>query len=294
MNKIKKQHYVPRFYLSNFTNDKDIIFVFDIQTQKEFGTSTENVAHKKFFYDYPPIDELGQEQIIEKTLSNFEGKSAKIINKTIELLEKGELKELTIDDKNTLAEYIIIQQLRTIECRVRGKHTAIEIERQLEEKGATEEFLKEKGLEAKNYNSKEQQIHMLLSPELDKSIEELTDRIWVFWDNKTKHKLYTSDNPVAGHIHQNINLLAYEIYFPLTPRFGISILLRKEFPEWTKNDNTIVSLSDTENVEFYNSLILTNSHRQIFSCEADFRLAKKIIQRTPNLSNPDRPRISKM
>jgi len=107
MNKIKKQHYVPRFYLSNFTNDKDKIFVYDIQTKKVFGSITENVAHKKFFYDFQPLDELYEEQIIEKTLSTFESESAQIINKTIGLLENGSLNDLTIDDKSTLAEYII-------------------------------------------------------------------------------------------------------------------------------------------------------------------------------------------
>jgi hypothetical protein len=39
MNKVKNQHYVPRFYLKNFTNSDDKIFVFDITSDKVFQTA---------------------------------------------------------------------------------------------------------------------------------------------------------------------------------------------------------------------------------------------------------------
>jgi len=178
--------------------------------------------------------------------------------------------------------------------RITGEHVAIEIERQLREKGGSEEFIKKNGLEAKYYDPKAQQIYNLLSPELQKTIEEFTDRTWVFWENKTKHRLYTSDNPVVGYNHQNISFSAFELYFPLTPIFGISVLIKKEFPEWIKQDFNIVPLTNTEFLKFYNSLILANSYGQIFSCETDFRLAMKILKQTPDLSNQNRSRISTM
>jgi len=36
---------------------------------------------------------------------------------------------------------------------------------------------------------------------------------------------------VVGYNHQNISFSAFELYFPLTPIFGISVLIKKEFPE---------------------------------------------------------------
>ncbi|MBS6041766.1 MAG: DUF4238 domain-containing protein [Clostridium baratii] len=52
MNKVKNQHFVPRCYLKNFTNENEKINVFDkakIQIRK--NQNIENVASSRFFYD---------------------------------------------------------------------------------------------------------------------------------------------------------------------------------------------------------------------------------------------------
>lgn len=52
MNKPKKQHYVPQFYLKNFKDDSsnnNIINCFNIQIRKPYRTTIDKVAQKKFF-----------------------------------------------------------------------------------------------------------------------------------------------------------------------------------------------------------------------------------------------------
>ncbi len=294
MSKVKKQHIVPRFYLENFTNSKGKISAFDIQDQQSFTTTVENVAHKRFFYDYEPLDKLAGQQLIEKTFAQFEGESANLLRNMIGQLDKGSLSNHTPEQRVELAEYIIIQQTRTVENRIISEQMAAELERQLLGKGASKEFIDSKGLRASEHDSKLQQLYALLDPEMEQRIRELCDRYWVYWHNTTKHNFYTSDHPVVGHIHKDRNLSAYELYFPLTPKFAVSILLKNHFKDLAILDNQVIEIDDPERVKFYNSLILSKCNRQIFNSENDFRLAKKIIKSRPELSNPNRPRVAKM
>ncbi len=291
MSKVKKQHFVPRFYLKNFVNQNGKIFAFDITKGNSFGTSIENIAHRKFFYDFDSTKDFGGDQIIEKALAKFEGQSAQIFRKLIGYLEKGDLSEFTTKDRLTLAEYIIIQQARTLESRVTGQHFAQELERQLISKGGTKEFILASGLEASKFDAKAQQLFGLMTPPLMRDVEDLSNRIWVFWDNKTKNKFLSSDHPVVGYNHEDRSYSAYELYFPLSPRFGLSILIEDEFKDWIEKDNTIVIIDDPEFIKFYNSLILVSCNRQIYNQEDDFQLAKEIVKKTPGLSKPNRPRL---
>jgi len=82
-------------------------------------------------------------------------------------------------------------------------------------------LLKNKALTTEKYESQFQQVYGLLNSGVLRDIEDLCDRYWIFWSNKTKHNFYTSDHPVIGYLHTE---KAYEIYFPTTPRYSVSIL----------------------------------------------------------------------
>ncbi|MEQ6169105.1 DUF4238 domain-containing protein [Ekhidna sp. MALMAid0563] len=294
MSKVKKQHFVPRFYLKHFTNSKGKISAFDIQEQNSFSTTVEKVAHKRFFYDYEPLDNIAGQQLIEKTFAQYEGDSANLFRSIVSQLEKGDLSNHTPEQRAELAEYIILQQTRTVENRIVSEQMAKELERQVIAKGAGQEFFDSTGLRASNFDSKFLQLFALLNPEIEERIRELCDRFWIFWHNTTKHNFYTSDHPVVGHIHEDRNLMAYELYFPLTPKYAVSILLKNHFEDLAGLDNQVIELDDPERVKFYNYLVLSKCNRQIFNSENDFRLAKKILKSRPELSNPDRQRVAKM
>lgn len=292
MSKVKNQHFVSRFYLENFTDSKNRIYAFDIIKCESFSTSTENIANQKYFYDYEPLDQfIGREQAIEKALANSEAEQSIVFRKLVAGLKANDVSSLTKEDYKQLADYIVTQQLRTPETRIQGIQMAKEIERQLKSKGVSEEFIREKGLEADKYDPQFQQVYGLLHSRALSIIGDLCNRYWVFWSNKTKHNFYTSDNPVVGYLHNDI---AFEIYFPITPRYSVSIFIKDQFPNLAINHQMVNELRDPENVKFYNSLILVQCNRQIYNAENDFRLAEKIVKENPSLSYPNRQRIAQM
>lgn len=292
MSKVKNQHFVSRFYLENFTDSKSSIYAFDIIKGESFSTSTENIANQKYFYDYEPLDQfVGREQTIEKALANSEAEQAIVFRKLVAGLKANDVSSLTKEDYRKLADYIVTQQLRTPETRIKGFQMAKEAERQLRAKGASEEFIREKGLEADKFDPQFQQVYGLLHSGALGIIEDLCERYWLFWCNKTKHNFYTSDHPVIGHLH---NEIAFEIYFPITPRYSLSIFIKDQFPHLATNHQKINELRDPEYVKFYNLRILEQCGRQIYNAENDFRLAKKMVEENPSLSDPNRQRIPQM
>lgn len=292
MGKVKNQHFVSRFYLENFTDSKNSIYAFDIVRGESFSTSTEKITNQKYFYDYEPLDQfVGKEQVIESALASSEAEQSIVFRKLVAGLKANDVSSLTKEDYWKLADYIVTQQMRTPETRVKGIQMAKEAERQLRAKGASEEFIKQKGLEADKYDPQFQQVYGLLHSSALGVIEDLCNRYWVFWSNKTKHNFYTSDHPVIGHLHNDI---AFEIYFPITPKHSVSLFIKDQFPKIAASHQKINELRNPETVKFYNLLILEQCGRQIYSAEHDFRLAKKIVEENPFLTDPNRQRIAHM
>ena len=85
--KTKKQHYVPRFYLSEFVDDDNKLTVFDFQLNKQFKIDPKNYGYENHLYETPAQDtdlELGKyalENQIEKIFSNYEGDFAELLKK---------------------------------------------------------------------------------------------------------------------------------------------------------------------------------------------------------------------
>jgi|GEM_PF-6523850 len=289
MTKVKKQHFVPQFYLKNFTDSRHRIYAFDIINGASFITSTENIAHQKYFYDYEPLDQFtGVEQVVEKALAGSESKAAEVLRKLRARLEANDLNSFTKSDYRELADHILTQHKRTLEHRILTTQL-VEKAKVLKAKEASDEVIKQLNHEAETYDPQFQQIYGLLSSQVLNDIEGLSDQYWIFWSNKTQHNFYTSDHPVVGHFDTDER---FEIYFPITPKFSVSILVKDHFPHVAFRHLKINELRDPEPVEFYNKVILMNCSRQVYSAENDFGLAEKIIKETPSLRDPNRRRIA--
>ena len=110
--KVKLQHYVPRFYLENFVTNikksKNQIFCFDKISSKTFSSSIKNIACESFFYDLSNDNE----QSTEIALSKLENKFSIAIKN---LIENPDINLLSSEDRETISEFIIIQEFRTKE-----------------------------------------------------------------------------------------------------------------------------------------------------------------------------------
>lgn len=155
MSKVKKQHYVPKFYLSRWSLDSnsDQVYVYNKEHRRSYKANLKDVASSKYFYDYPKLDEeqkkvfinslkqekklskkdideylkLTQEQFIEKAFGELESYNAPIIEKVIGKVENFKalpihyfLKHKIFDqvEIEELSYFIAMQHQRTEEMRM--------------------------------------------------------------------------------------------------------------------------------------------------------------------------------
>jgi hypothetical protein len=271
MSKVKRQHFVPQFYLRYFTNSKKNIFAFDITNQQKFATTTANVAHDRLLYDNKVLEDfVGTPQFIERVFANTEAKAAEFFRELIATLDANKVSSLTRDDYRQLADHITTQERRTLEAR---RHIA--------------DIAKMTGEELRNDIQFEQE-YLLFHKDVLKVIEYWCDKHWIFWRNRTNDGFYTSDHPVVRYWHKGEK--CDELFFPITPKYGVSILVRDDLRQRLE-DRVIKELNDPEEVRRFNFLIITQCNRQVFSAKDDFGLAEELIKLNPILTDPNRPRF---
>jgi hypothetical protein len=290
--RIKIQHYVPRFYLANFSRD-GIINCFDKTTSKQFVENIEQIGCEKYFYD---ID--GQtEQRVERELAKNEEEFNCVYDK---LVSRKSLYCLNWTEKESFARFVAIQDIRTREQRETIKGVGSELKRIFVDKPTSEE-LKRQLEEVATDSALERtarRVHLKLLIETllgeNNLVEMFLDLKWVLYQNNTKMPFWTSDHPVNrfNPIDQsplgNLGVLSrgIEISFPLTPKLGLSLC---DPIEYFYNPSSVACIKD--NVLFYNTLQVRSCTRHVFSQNDDFSIARKWLEEYPDSKNPKRKRI---
>jgi len=155
MPKVKKQHYVPKFYLSRWTveDNSEQVYVFNKDKSRQYKANIKDISSAKYFYDYPELQEehkvnwiqklkedksltseqinelvsFTEEQIIEQALGELESINAPIIDSIIKRLDGFKalpmhyfIKHhvLSYSDIVELSYYIATQYARTEETRI--------------------------------------------------------------------------------------------------------------------------------------------------------------------------------
>jgi hypothetical protein len=260
--KVKKQHYVPRHYLKNFSINERI-FSYDIIQNKVISTNINDIATRRFFYDDQKLDLITGEQTYEKALSALESIFDKYLQEFIRNLNNGHTGLSDRVFKSTLSELIALQQIRT--------------PTQEKKNGLLFDKLKN---EIQNWDGKNS-VHNINFPEISfhdhfgTSLENLQERaplyfekIWIVWQNGTNLKFITSDNPVVGF--EDPVKQGYEIYFPISPEYSISLYDKIKYSDYMELDGQMVSIQES-NVLYYNDLIFKNAERNFFSINDDFK-----------------------
>ena len=73
------------------------------------------------------------------------------------------------------------------------------------------------------------------------------------------------------------------IFLPITPRFGIWITPKNIYQEFDDADGTLYSLTEDQNILFYNYHQVYQSTRQIFSVTGNFEYVRQIFDKEPGL-----------
>ena len=113
-----RQHFVPRFYLSNFTNRDGFVYVWDKCKQKLFKTTVDNICYEKDLYDIrwqnadPRLGKYVLDNKIENEFADKEGVAASVIKKVVQKSFDVNNIFLDNDERRALIEFIALLYLR--------------------------------------------------------------------------------------------------------------------------------------------------------------------------------------
>lgn len=289
-NKIKIQHYVPRFYLRNFAiKKKNDFFIncFDKPSENKFVANIKSIGAEKYFYDLPK--DVNQD--LEKSLAKIEGIFSKVCKK---LVEKEYLNTLTLSEKSTLSLFIATQWLRTKENRENLKDTIKQLEKRLSNEKLSPKLKKQ--IEAAKTEKAIKNLHIRIMQSIPEIAEIILNMKWMLIINKTGMPYWTSDHPVS--LHNDINLYPYgnlgltskgiQIYFPLTPKISLCICDPVRYKILPNKHEA----KDEQNIIFQNHLQVKWSTRHLFSINSDFSLAEKMVKENSYLKDISRKRVS--
>jgi len=291
MEKVKIQHYVPRFYLRNFAirrNNKFLLYCFDKTDFRSFPTKIKGIGCEKFFYE-----DIETEQTLEKALSKLERDFSKVYAK---LGNRRSLLCLNWNEKTILASFVAIQDIRTKEFREFLKSLGREMKRVFGDKPLSNDLLEQ--LETADSEDYIRATHSKMVTETLSGktgfIEIILSMKWILFENYTKIPLWTSDHPVNRFNPIDLSPLGnlglkskgIQVFFPLSPTLGIVFC---DPVEYGLMPEKVTSIKD--NIIFCNTLQARSSARHIFSPNNDFYLAKKWLKEHPEFTDLKRKRI---
>lgn len=291
MSKIKMQHYVPQFYLKNFSNIKKnnyYMYYFDKKEEETKFVNIHNIGGETYFYD----TQFDTNQIIEKTLGKLESK----FNISYQKLVKSEnLGRLIDKEKEWISLFIGIQLSRTRVFRDMLESQRTQMQQFFQNEELTPEFEEKiKTLDDPEFVKK---IQIRLMMDMPKEFVPILMKMkWVLVVNKTDSPFWTSDHPITMSNPLDsgpwsglgIKSRGIQIHFPLTS----SLMLFLGDPQEYNYSFDKMSIDDKENVINENWLQVLWSRRHLFSNMDNFELAKKMLEKNTDLKDPNRQRVT--
>lgn len=316
--KTKKQHYVPRCYLEAWQIDNTYqVHVYDKKLDSIRKNSINDIASENYFYDVRPKDIFSESTLqkmrdkgflvdgdqpsqgIEKTLANeVEGNFSKLLKHIIDQARTAtpwiinNCYFISNEQKSELSAYLAIQYIRTKQVRKDIEDTADCFSQALKDMGASEELLKEYALqkgESKNIHAK-MFLDLEYVSEIALSFMNLT---WILAINKTKKKLYTSDNPIGTHAHvkhpfmsmSGLQSRGVEAFFPISPECVLVMFDGSYHSNLVCLERKFIAIEDIENINYYNSLCALHSERCIYSTDGDMSIIEIMKHNNPKVFN---------
>lgn len=250
MEKKKRQHYVPQFYLKNFVREDNKFTIFNIKSEKII----ENAPYTKQCYENYYY---GDDEVWEEKLGVIESRVALVIAKINEQSNYYP----NVEEIKILKKFILYQRYRTIRnkdnllnIRWNGAKTYVEMNMRKEGKYVSENILKvlKKEFE-KRYDRIIPQQALEITANLLDNIEDL-ELLIIQYNNKIQH-LISSDNPVVFYnpfYKRAIGLMnaGLIILLPISSSKLIVIFDSKMYQRY--KNNKIVKLTNENEVKMLN------------------------------------------
>ena len=313
----KVQHYVPRFLLAAFETapGSKQVHAFDKQTGRIFPANVRNVAGETGFYD---IEVEGGILTFEPSLAAIEDATALVVAR---IVEKGQIGFLGAAEREVLARFLLIQNMRTRQFLEAVHDSGIALAQALDgmQPGASAEL---------GFTEDREQSRLLALSLLQRSPEWvplILDKAWSLYEAPPERPFWISDHPVA--MHNNVNrstvrgtiglaVRGIEIYLPISPRYCLGFLcptlrdmtneaytrslrVKMQFGIEVPTHDQVGAMRDgleygfsipsqPENVDYVNSLQVLYGERFVFSAHSDFAMAEEMIANNPQVRHGPR------
>lgn len=250
----RRQHYVPKFYLRNFSeNGKAVgLYLFKVKKIIEYGSINDNLWEEYFY---------GEDAVVENRLAEYEGKWKKII---FSIIETERLPE-TRTDLILLRYFILISSARTLKRGEQMNNDCMNLTKKVLEVEDSEQFEKIMSMGEGRLSAKVKYPtlpFLEVARELLPSVIDLKIELLI---NRSSIDYVTSDNPAVfyNQLFQEKNLSRefgwgeYGIQFiiPISPKIAICMY-----------DSAVYDIKETElksnnTINKLNELFLNNSNK---------------------------------
>ena len=274
----KNQHYVPQFYLRNFSEDGHGIRTFNLSSGKV-------IPHAKLKYQCSKDYFYGEDGTLEKALGGMETSFSLTFKKCLELNSKERISD---EDFYLLSMFAAVQHMRT------KKYLDI-----MEQFGKqTYGTLAELYIKTHKLNLSPDQYRIDTDPDFPRYILRigilhqplLNDLECIILENKTQEDFVLSDNPVIlqnpfleKFVKFNCNGMAtrgLQIYFPLSPRRMFCFYDPEVYKFVGRN---VTGLGSPKDVEQLNRLQFMNAEKNIYLKEDNVACEKYFLFRTTHV-----------
>lgn len=270
-----KQHFVPKFYLKNFSNG--IMFnIYNMKSGLIINVPYASQCYKNNFY--------GKDKIYEDKLSVLESKWSSSI-KTI----LSNLNNISLEDENSLKEFCCFQELRTEAAYNNTQNMFYDITSkimpiicQYHNLNVSENDIKRY---AYNYVKSKENPENTMKRQIDNAIKLspiLNNLQFTILENISEIDFITSDNPIViGNEYQNENglgldCIGFYCLCPLSPRYYAALTDSKIYYKFRNKKNIKV---DEDIVRKINLLQFRNCLTNIFFKDSEtFNDLKKNLE----------------
>ena len=312
----KKQHYVPRGYLEQWSiPGRYQVYVYNKKQKKVYLSSINDIASERYFYDIdftgilteddlkkmglPVCDpkHIDDEQYIENFFSkeiedDLKRRLVRMINRgtTMSPWEIRNCYFLSEVDKFYMSFHLAYQYIRVKSIRTSISDSSDCLRQVLEDLGASQESI-DKYTVPKSHLPLNHGEMILDKEEIDDLSRSFFSLTWILLVNKTDNPFFTSDNPIGTieHIHHPILSMAgldsrgVEGFYPLSPRIMLLMLDGEYHKEYQGSDRRVDVVDNKEVVKYYNSRCVSRSDNCIFSATDDFSVIDEMLAKNPEV-----------
>ena len=256
-----RQHYIPQFYLKQFSYNKKILYQYDVVNNKAFPNpvSVESICFKKNLYEFKDNNgDIIEENFMEKWLSVYEREFAKTFQS---IRAKASYKDnfhtlsfLSTEEKALLVFFMATLILRNPEILKAAQETALEVF------GTNIDTTSAWNIGLKSC--------LPIYEKFDITKNTVLNSVMRFFDNLSfqicvsdNEAFFTSDNPIFIN-GKNQPIIINEIILPISERLA---LYMKPYERTKKGFKNRLVQMDKNDIEYFNSATIANCKKWLYS-----------------------------